>query len=115
MIGLVALLFVISLLLVITVFMEKIMTSAVVFAFFWILLLLFDQMYLWPVNHYFANFMPLRMTDFSHYYTGNEVYRIFGCSMSVMSWSILLSGLFAWGLLALAISWEKVKRKRGLY
>lgn len=72
-------------------------------------------MYLWPVNHYFANFMPLRMTDFSHYYTGNEVYRIFGCSMSVMSWSILLSGLFAWGLLALAISWEKVKRKRGLY
>lgn len=115
MIGLVALLFVISLLLVITVFMEKIMTSAVVFAFFLILLLLFDQMYLWPVNHYFANFMPLRMTDFSHYYTGNEVYRIFGCSMSVMSWSILLSGLFAWGLLALAISWEKVKRKRGLY
>ncbi|MCH5344847.1 MAG: hypothetical protein J1E64_12490 [Acetatifactor sp.] len=115
MIGLVALLFVVSFLLLVTVIMEKIMTSAVVFVFFWILLLLFDQMYLWPVNHYFANFMPLRMTTFSHYYVGNEIYRIFGSSLSCMAWSVTLSGLLAGIMLASAIGWEKMKRGKGLY
>ena len=114
-IGFIALLFIVCLLLLITVVMEKIMNSAVVFAFFWITLLLFDQMYLWQVNHYFANFMPLRLTAFSHYYTGNEVYRIFGFSLSVLSWSILLSGLLAGIMLFLVIVCLKVKRRKGLY
>ena len=114
-IGFIALLFIVCLLLLITVVMEKIMNSAVVFAFFWITLLLFDQMYLWHVNHYFANFMPLRLTAFSHYYTGNEVYRIFGFSLSVLSWSILLSGLLAGIMLFLVIVCLKAKRRKGLY
>lgn len=115
MIGLVALLFAVSFLLLVTAIMEKIMTSAVIFVFFWILLLLFEQMYLWSVNHYFANFMPLRMTSFSHYYVGNEIYRVFGSSLSCMSWSILVSILLSGILLAATIGLEKVKRKRGLY
>lgn len=114
-IGFVAFLFVICLLLFITAVMEKIMSSAVVLAFFWITLLLFDQMYLWQVNHYFANFMPLRMTSFTHYYVGNEIYRIFGCTLSCMAWSILLSSLLAGSLLLTVLGVEKVKRKRGLY
>ena len=114
-VGLIALLFAVSFLLLVTVIMEKIMTSAVVFVFFWILLLLFDQMYLWPVNHYFGNFMPLRMTTFSHYYVGNEIYRIFGSSLSCMVWSMMLSGMIAGIMLVSAIGWEKIKRKRGLY
>lgn len=115
MVGFVALLFVIAMLLFITAFMEKIMISAVIYAFFWIMLLLFDQMYLWQVDHYFANFMPLRMTAFSHYYIGNEIYRVFGVSLSCMAWSILLSGLIAGILLLLAIRVIKEKRKRGMY
>ncbi len=114
-VGFVALLFVVSFIILITIIMDKMMTSAVVFIFFWILLLLFDQMYLWPVNHYFANFMPLRMTSFSHYYIGNEAYRIFGVSLSCMTWSCLLAGLLAGMLLASAILWERGKRKRGVY
>lgn len=114
-IGFVAFLFVICLLLFITAVMEKIMSSAVVLAFFWITLLLFDQMYLWQVNHYFANFMPLRMTSFTHYYVGNEIYRIFGCTLSCMAWSILLSSLLAGSLILTVLGVEKVKRKRGLY
>ena len=114
-VGFIALLFVVCLLTLITVVMEKIMNSAVVFAFFWITLLLFDQMYLWPVNHYFANFMPLRLTAFSHYYTGNEVYRIFGHSLSVLSWSIVLTGVFAGILILLAVVCMKAKRERGIY
>lgn len=115
MIGLVALLFVVSFLILVSVILEKIMTSAVIFVFFWILLLLFEQMYLWPVNHYFANFMPLRMTSFSHYYVGNEIYRVFGSSLSCMTWSMMLSGLLAGIMLVSAIGWEKLKRNRGLY
>lgn len=114
-VGFVALLFVISLVILITVVMDQMMTSAVIFIFFWILLLLFDQMYLWPVNHYFANFMPLRMTSFSHYYVGNEIYRICGVSLSGMAWCCLLAGLLAGMLLTAAILWERIKRKRGVY
>lgn len=114
-VGLAALLFTVSFLIFVTVIMEKVMTSAVIFVFFWILLLLFEQMSLWPINHYFANFMPLRMTSFSHYYVGNEIYRVFGSSLSCMRWSILVSALLSGILLAAVIGWEKVKRKRGLY
>lgn len=115
-VGFIALFFDVCLLILITVVMDKMMNSAVVFVLFLITLLLFDQMYIWKVNHYFANFMPLRMTSFTHYYIGNEIYRIFGCSLSCMIWSILLSSLLAGILLLLlAIGWEKVKRKRGLY
>ena len=115
MIGLVALVFVVSMVIFIEVFMEKIMTSAVVYVFFWILLLLFDQMHLWTVNHYFANFMPLRMTSFSHYYTGNEIYRILGVSLSCMTWSIVLSGLFAGIMIFVAVVSIRLKRKKGMY
>lgn len=113
--GFIALLFVVSLLLLITVVMEKIMSSAVVYAFFWITLLLFDQMYLWQVNHYFANFMPLRLTAFSHYYMGNEVYRIGGFSLSVLSWSGLISCLLAGTMLFLTVVCLQVKRRKGVY
>ena len=115
MIGFVALLFAVSFLILVTVVMEKVMTSAVIFVFFWILLLLFEQMYLWPINHYFANFMPLRMTSFSHYYVENEIYRVFGRSLPCMVWSMMLSGLLAGIILISAIGWEKLKRNRGLY
>ena len=115
MIGLVALVFVVSMVIFIEVFMEKIMTSAVVYVFFWILLLLFDQMHLWTVNHYFANFMPLRMTSFSHYYTGNEIYRILGVSLSCMTWSIVLSGLFAGIMIFVAVVSIRLRRKKGMY
>jgi len=114
-VGFIACLFVVCLLLLITAVMEKIMNSAVVFAFFWIMLLLFDQMYLWPVNHYFANFMPLRLTNFSHYYTGNEIYRVFGFSISVLSWSVLLSGLLAGVMLFLAVACLRAKGRSGRF
>lgn len=113
--GFAALLLTISLLLFITVIMERVMTGAVVFAFFWILLLLFDQMHLWQLNHYFANFMPLRMTSFSHYYVDNEVYRIFGYSLSCMTWCVLLTIIVDGTTLILTIVFIKVKRKKGIY
>lgn len=105
-IGFVALLFVACLSLLLTVVMEKVMNSAVVFAFFWITLLLFGQLYLWQVNHYFADFMPLRLTTFSHYYIGNEIYRFAGMVFESMVWcpavalalSVVMIGITVWWL-----------------
>ena len=46
-VGFIALFFDVCLLILITVVMDKMMNSAVVFVLFWITLLLFDQMYIW--------------------------------------------------------------------
>lgn len=89
-IGFVALCESISIILIIQSINDRIMISGVIYASFWALLLLFDQMYLWRVNHYFANFMPLRMIVFRRYYVENELYRILGSSISSMRWSSLL-------------------------
>lgn len=104
-IGFTALLFVICLLLLVTVVMEKIMHSAVVFAFFWITLLLFEQLYLWQVNHYFANFMPLRLTAFSHYYTGNEIYRAAGFTFDSMVWCPMVALVLSGGMIGITVWW----------
>lgn len=114
-IGFMALLFTISFVLLLTAIVKGIMSSAVVFAFFWILLLLFEQLYLWEVNHFFANFMPLRMTNFSHYYVGNEIYRVFGITLSCMEWSMMIAGGLAISMLLLTIGWERIQRQKGLY
>lgn len=111
-IGFVALIFVISFTLFISILLEGIMTGAVVLIFFWILLLVFEQMTRYPVNHWFANFMPLRMTAFTHYYTENDIYRVFGDSITCMNWVLLVSFLLAVAILILAIVSSNVKRKR---
>lgn len=86
----VAMLYMICLTLLASVLLEGVMTGAVAITFYWILLLVFDQMKLYPLNHWLANFTPLRMTDFIHYYNQNEVYRVFGKSITSMSWVITL-------------------------
>lgn len=110
-IGFVALIFMICFTLLVTMFMDGIMTGAVAVIFFWILLIIFDQMGLYEVNHWFANFMPLKMTAFSHYYTQNEVYRVFGKSMSCMSWTLLFTTILSIVLLFLTLVGLKLRRK----
>jgi len=78
--GFVAMLFTVSLVVLLSVLMKGIMQSAIVFAFFWILLALFEQMSLWAINYYFGNFMPLRLAGNISFYTSNEVYRFAGAS-----------------------------------
>ena len=41
-------------------------------AVFLVMLVIFNQIVLYPITHWFTNFMPARMTDFWHFYTGNE-------------------------------------------
>ncbi|RDU23848.1 hypothetical protein [Anaerosacchariphilus polymeriproducens] len=113
-IGLLAMIFLIALTLLLTILTEGVMTGAVIIIFFWILLLLFDQIPLYPVNHLFANFMPLRMTDFLHYYTENDIYRIMGNSFTGLSWTALVSAVLSILLLILAVVFSDMKRMKKL-
>ena len=113
-IGLMAVLFMISFVLLITILTEGIMTGAVVVIFFWILLLSFDQVRLYQIDRFFANFMPLRMTKFSHYYIGNEIYRIAGNSIDSMSWVVIISGILSMITVVLSVLFSDLKRNKNL-
>lgn len=108
--GGVVLVFMASLALLVTILLKNILASASVIAIFMVMLVIFDQIYLYPVNHWFTNFMPVRMTDFWHFYTGNELYRICGSSVSCMSWSIVVSLALSMGLLGIGLVLLRVQR-----
>lgn len=111
-VGMLAMLFMISLTLLLTVLTNGVLTSAAGIAFFWILLQIFEQVPLYPVNHYFANFMPLRMTAFQHYYIGNEIYRILGNSLTSLQWVTVLSAAISTGTILLTIFLSNIKLRK---
>jgi hypothetical protein len=112
-IGYVVLIFMVSLALFVTILFKNILASASVIALFLVMLVIFNQIYLYPVNHWFTNFMPVRMTDFLHFYTGNELYRICGFRISCMSWSILLSLILSMSFFVVGVTVLCVNRKKG--
>lgn len=112
--GYVVLLFMVSLALLVTILLRNILASASVIAIFMVMLVIFNQIYLYPVNHWFTNFMPVKMTDFWHFYVGNELYRICGFSISCMSWSIVVSLILSVGSLVAGLIALHVYRKKGL-
>lgn len=112
--GYVVLIFMVSLTLSVTVLLKNILTGAAVIALFLVMLVIFNQVYLYPVNHWFTNFMPVRMTDFRQFYLGNELYRICGFSISCMNWSIVVSLGLSVILLAIGLTVLYVNRKKGL-
>jgi hypothetical protein len=113
-IGYVVLIFMVSLALFVTILFKNILASGSVMAFFLVMLVIFNQVYLYPVNHLFTNFMPVRMTDFLHFYLGNELYRICGLSISCMSWSIIVSLILSVTFFVVGVTVLCVNRKKGL-
>ena len=112
--GYVVLIFMISLALIVTIILKNILTGASVVVFFLVMLVIFNQVYLYPVNHWFTNFMPVRMTDFRQYFLGNELYRICGFSISCMSWSIIVSLILSVTFLGVGLAVLYINRKKGL-
>lgn len=112
--GYVVLLFMVSLALLVTILLKNILASGSFIAIFMVMLVICNQIYLYPVNHWFTNFMPVRMTDFWLFYTGNELYRIFGHSISCMNWSVVVSLIISVVFLAVGLIVLYVDRKRGL-
>lgn len=113
-IGYVVMVFMASLALLVTILLKNILAGASVIAVFLVMLMVFDQVYLYPVNHWFANFMPVKMTDFRHFYTGNELYRIFGLSIPCMSWSVIVSLALSVTFLAGSLAVLSANRKKGV-
>lgn len=112
--GYVVLVFMVSLALFVTILLRNILSSGAFMAIFMVMLVIFNQIYIYPVNHWFANFMPVRMTDFWHFYTGYELYRICGVSISCMSWSIVVSLMISVIFLAGGLIVLSINRKKGL-
>lgn len=111
--GYVVLVFMVSLALLVTILLRNILASGALLAIFLVMLVICNQIYLYPVNHWFTNFMPVRMTDFWHFYVGNELYRICGFSISCMSWSIIVSLTLSVGLLGAGLIALHIYRKKG--
>ena len=112
--GYVVLIFMVSMVLMVTILIKNILASGAIIAIFMVMLVIFNQIYLYPINHWFTNFMPVKMTDFWYFYTGNELYRIFGLSISCMSWSIIVSLVLSGGILVAGRIALHVYRKKGL-
>lgn len=81
----------VSVALMVTIILKNFFASASLIAIFYIMLIVIDQLYVYEINHWFANFMPIHMTEFWHFYTGNELYRIWGRSIPCLNWSIVMS------------------------
>ncbi len=112
--GYVVLVFMVSLALFVTILLRNILSSGAFMAIFMVMLVIFNRVYIYPVNHWFANFMPVRMTDSWHLYTGNELYRIFGLSIPCMSWSIVVSLMISIFFLTGSLILLSINRKKGL-
>ena len=112
--GYVVLIFMVSLVLAVTILLKNMLAGASVIAIFLVMLVIFNQIYLYPVNHWLTNFMPVRMTDFQYFYIANELYRICGLSISCMNWSIVVSLVLSAIFVASALIVLYFKRKKGL-
>ncbi|GAA0106750.1 hypothetical protein UT300013_33750 [Paraclostridium sordellii] len=76
-VGFMAMLFLVSITLLITSILEQILSSAVIVAFILtIMTMLPNNNFMF--NHYFKNFLPYNMTNFNSYYINPEIYSIFG-------------------------------------
>ncbi len=112
--GYVVLIFMVSLALVVTILLKNILAGASAISLFLVMLVIFNQVYLYPVNHWFTNFMPVRMTDFRQFYLGNDLYRICGFSISCMSWSIVVCLALSVALLAIGMTVLYANRKKSI-
>lgn len=108
--GYVALIFVVALTVLISATTERIMVGSVVVCFFWLLLLVMEQMMQFEVNHWFANFMPLRLSGSADFYTANEIYHFGGSSFDGIVWCPLIALVISVVMTALTILWLMKER-----
>lgn len=114
--GYVTLIFVVALTVLISATTERIMVGSVIICFFWLLLLVMEQMLQFEVNHWFANFMPLRLSGSADFYTSNEIYRFGGSSFDSIVWCPLIALAVSVIMTALTALWlmkERLAARKG--
>ncbi len=108
--GYAALIFVISMTILISVLIERIMAGIVVVSFYWILLLIMEKMISFEVNHVFANFMPLRLSGSRDFYIHNEIYRFAGKTFHAIVWCPAVAVALSAFMVGIAGGWLRKKR-----
>ena len=106
-------LFVISFTLLTVILVRRILAGGVILVFAGGFLMLMEQIQNSNADHLFANFMPLKMIDFSHYYLGSEMYRIFGHSMNTIQWTAIVSIALSTIFFVLMVICSGKKQKKG--
>ncbi|MGL5713571.1 MAG: hypothetical protein ACRCXT_13775 [Paraclostridium sp.] len=76
-VGFMAMLFLVSITLLVTSLLDQILSSSVVVAFTLAIMTMLPNNN-FEFNHYFKNFLPYNMTNFNSYYIHPEIYSIFG-------------------------------------
>lgn len=101
--GYAALIFVVSMTILISVMLEQVMAGYAAICFFWGLLLIMDQMISFEVNHMFANFMPLRLAGSLDFYNRNEIYRVAGRTFDSIVWCPIVALILSVGMAVSAV------------
>lgn len=101
--GYAALIFVVSMTILISVMLEQVMAGYAAICFFWGLLLIMDQMISFEVNHMFANFMPLRLAGSLDFYNRNEIYRVAGRTFDSIVWCPVVALILSVGMAVSAV------------
>ena len=101
--GYAALIFVVSMTILISVMLEQVMAGYAAICFFWGLLLIMDQMIGFEVNHMFANFMPLRLAGSLDFYNRNEIYRVAGRTFDSIVWCPIVALILSVGMAVSAV------------
>lgn len=113
--GYIALLFVISMTILISVLMERMMAGIVAVSFYWMLLLIMEKMISFEVNHVFANFMPLRLSGSRDFYIHNEIYRFAGKTFHAMVWCPAVAVVLSAFMVGIAAWWLRRKRQPAIF
>lgn len=101
--GYAALIFVVSMTILISVMLEQVMAGYAAICFFWGLLLIMNQMISFEVNHMFANFMPLRLAGSLDFYNRNEIYRVAGRTFDSIVWCPVVALILSVGMAVSAV------------
>lgn len=107
--GYVSLLFVISMTILISVLLERMMAGIVIICFYWILLFIMEKMMSFEVNYIFANFMPLRLSGSMDFYVSNEIYRFAGKTFYGLVWCPAVALILSAAMALASIWWMRLR------
>lgn len=107
--GYVSLLFVISMTILISVILERMMAGIVIICFYWLLLFIMEKMMSFEVNYIFANFMPLRLSGSMDFYVSNEIYRFAGKTFYGLVWCPAVALILSAAMAGASIWWMRLR------
>lgn len=110
-VGFMAMLFLVSLTLLVTSILEQILSSAVVVAFILAIMTMLPNNNFY-FNYYFKNFLPYSMTNFNSYYIHPQIYNLFGKMIPTYMMVIVVVSVICIILSSTTLILSNIKLKR---